>query len=111
MSKPANKIKFLPLGVILNNRRMRKFLRPEYIETCRFFSAPLIDRTETLDAGIGFQVIDRLNDFSVSEKSFSEICDDRAKFICEKSFAEKRKIKLLWSGGIDSTLALVSIVK
>lgn len=111
MSKPKNKVKFLPLSEILNNRRLRKKLRPEYIEACRFFSAPLIDRTETLDAGIEFEVIDRLKDFAVSAKSFSEICGERAKFICEKSFAKNRKIQILWSGGIDSTLALVSIIK
>lgn len=111
MSNSRNKIKFLPLNEILNNRRLRKKLRSEYIEACKFFSAPLIDRTETLDAGIEFEVIDRLKDFSVSEKSFSEICDERAKFICEKALAESRKIQILWSGGIDSTLALVSIVK
>lgn len=111
MSKSQNKIKFLPLGDILNNRSLRKKLRPEYVEACRFFSAPLIDRTETLDAGIEFDVIDRLSNFSKSGKSFSEICSERAKFICEKSFAKSRKIQVLWSGGIDSTLALVSIIR
>lgn len=101
----------MPLDIILNNRRLRKKLRPEYIAACRFFSAPLIDRTETLDAGIEFEIIDKLKDFSISEKSFSEICELRAKFICEKSLAENRRIQILWSGGIDSTLALVSIFK
>lgn len=111
MSKSANKVKFLPLDDILNNRRLRKKLRPEYVEACRFFSAPLFDRTETLDAGIEFEIIDTLKDFSVSEKSFSEICAERAEFICQKSSTENRKIQILWSGGIDSTLALVSIFK
>ncbi|MEO6588133.1 MAG: hypothetical protein ABIP06_02285 [Pyrinomonadaceae bacterium] len=101
----------MPLKSILNDRRLRKRLRPEYIEACRFFSAPLIDRTETLDAGVGFEIIDRLKDFAKTEKSFSAICTERAKFICKKSFAEDRKIQILWSGGIDSTLALVSIFK
>ena len=95
----------------MSNRRLKKILRPEYIAACRFFSAPLIDRTETLDAGIEFEVLDGLKDFSVSEKSFSEVCADRAAFIAQKSFAENRKIQILWSGGIDSTLALVSIFK
>jgi hypothetical protein len=105
------KITFLPLDSILNNRRLRKRLRPEYIAACRFFSAPLIDRTETLDAGIEFEILDRLKDFSVSEKSFSRICAERAEAICKKSFEENRKIQILWSGGIDSTLALVSIFR
>ena len=99
------------MNSILGDRRLRKILRPEYIAACRFFSAPLIDRTETLDAGIGFEILDPLNDFSVSEKSFSAICAERAEAICKKSFVENRKIQLLWSGGIDSTLALVSIYK
>lgn len=106
-----NKITFLPLKSILTDRRLQKLLRPEYIEACRFFSAPLIDRTETLDAGIEFEILDRLKDFSGTEKSFSEICAERAEAICEKALAEKRKIQILWSGGIDSTLALVSIFK
>lgn len=105
------KITFLPLKSILSDRLLRKRLRSEYIEACRFFSAPLIDRTETLDAGIEFEILDRLNDFSVSEKSFSEICAERAAFIAQKSFEENRKIQILWSGGIDSTLALVSIFR
>ena len=111
MSKPAGKIKFLPLSAILNDRRLRKKLRPEYVEACRFFSAPLIDRTATLDAGIEFEVLDPLGDFSKTEKSFAEICAQRAEFICEKAAAENRKIQILWSGGIDSTLALVSVYK
>ncbi len=106
-----NKFTFLLLNSILGDRRLKKRLRPEYIAACRFFSAPLIDRTETLDAGIEFEILDRLKDFSVSEKSFSEICARRAEAICKKSFEENRKIQILWSGGIDSTLALVSIFK
>ncbi len=90
---------------------MRKKLRPEYVAACRFFAAPLIDRTETLDAGIEFEVLDPLKDFSETEKSFSAICAERAETICQKSFEENRKIQLLWSGGIDSTLALVSIFR
>ncbi len=101
----------MSLKSILTDRRLKKCLRPEYIEVCRFFSAPLIDRTKTLDAGIEFEILDRLNDFSETEKSFSEICAERAAFITRKSLEENRKIQILWSGGIDSTLALVSIFK
>ncbi|CAN5811491.1 hypothetical protein BH20ACI4_BH20ACI4_26050 [soil metagenome] len=106
-----NKITFLPLKSILGDRRLRKRLRPEYIAACRFFSAPLIDRTGTLDAGIEFEILDRLKGFSETEKSFSEICAERAAFIAQKSLRENRKVQILWSGGIDSTLALVSIFK
>ena len=111
MSKSRNKIEFLPLSSILNDRRLKKRLRREYVEACRFFSSPLIDRTETLDSGIEFEVLDRIENLSKTDKNFAEICAERAAFIAQKAFLEDRKIQLLWSGGIDSTLALVSIFK
>lgn len=107
----TNKIKFLPLGGILNDRRLRKRLRPEYVAACRFFSAPLIDRTATLDAGLDFDVLDPLGTIPKTERSFGEICAEAGEQIARKASAENKKIQLLWSGGIDSTLALVSVLK
>ena len=111
MSNSNNKIKFLPLNAILGDRRLKKRLRPEYVEACRFFSSPLIDRTGTLESGVDFDVLDALDDFSETDKNFAEICDERATFIAQKAIRQNRKIQLLWSGGIDSTLALVSLFK
>ena len=111
LSVSENKVTFLPLKSILNDRRLRKRLRPEYVAACRFFSAPLIDRTGTLDAGIEFEVLDRIENFTKTNKTFARICAERAAFIAQKSSEENRKIQILWSGGIDSTLALVSIFK
>ena len=101
----------MPLTAILGDRRLKKRLRPEYVEACRFFSSPLIDRTGTLECGIDFDVLDALDDFSETGKSFDEICAERATFIAQKAIEQNRKIQLLWSGGIDSTLALVSLFK
>ncbi len=111
VSEFSNKIKFLPLNAILGDRRLKKRLRPEYIEACRFFSSPLIDRTGTLESGVDFDVLDLLGNYSESKKGFADICDERASLIAQKAVDQNRKIQLLWSGGIDSTLALVSLFK
>jgi hypothetical protein len=45
----------------------------------------------------------------ISTKSFSDLCDDRAKELA--GIAKGRKIYVLWSGGIDSTLVLAALRK
>lgn len=111
MSDRKEKFQHLSLGEILKDRRLKKRLRPAYIEACRFFACPLVDRTETLDCGVDFEVLDKLENLAPTEKSFKQICDERAKTIFHQAFAENQKIQMLWSGGIDSTLALVSLYK
>ncbi len=101
----------MPLNAILSDRRLKKRLRPEYSEACRFFLSPLIDRTNTLESGVDFEVLDALDVFEKTDKSFGEICGERADFIARKATTENKKIQILWSGGIDSTLALVSLYK
>lgn len=96
---------------ILDDRRLRKRLRPEYVEACRFFSSPLIDRTNTLVSGVDFEILDALDEFEKNGKSFGEICVERAVFIARRAIKENKKIQVLWSGGIDSTLALVSLYR
>jgi hypothetical protein len=85
----------------------KKKANPVYLKSCEFFGATLIDRTNTLDSGFNFKIIDSIPSLN-KPKSFEEICKERAEEILSKT---EGKIKLLWSGGIDSTLALVSILK
>ena len=44
-------------------------------------------------------------------KSISDICDERALDIQQKILDNNKKLIVQWSGGIDSTVALVSILK
>jgi hypothetical protein len=111
MFEQTEKTAFLPLKKILDDRKLRKSLRPEYIAACRFFSSPLFDRTKTLDSGIELEILDPLNDISKTNLSFGEICDSRAEFLCRKAIEENKEIQVLWSGGIDSTLALIALYK
>lgn len=92
---------------VLNGRPL-----PEgYILACKFFDCGIIDRTATLDQGFAYKVIDAIpaeDDFGMS---FAEVCDAVAAEIIERARAEDRPIRLLWSGGIDSTVALVALLR
>lgn len=66
----------------------------------------IIDRTETLDLGIDITVLDHIPT-GTTTKTFEEICDLEAKRLIEF----QRPLVVYWSGGIDSTLALISLMK
>jgi len=101
-----NKVVFIPTNMILGE--FSKKLPPEYINACKFFGITLIDRTKTLDDGIDFYIIDSMCRESI-DKSFEEITFDRADAILDNATQTNRKISLLWSGGIDSTTALLAL--
>jgi len=47
----------------------------------------------------------------VAPASFADVCDERASQISEFAKAQDQKLYVLWSGGIDSTAALVALMK
>jgi hypothetical protein len=53
----------------------------------------------------------RIPEYSNFNKSFEEICDDRAKEILKKCEEQNKKLAVMYSGGIDSTLMLCSLLK
>jgi len=65
----------------------------------------LIDRTGTLKMGRDFKFLDALPTYTTN-KSFAQICDERARELA----ALNHPIDLYWSGGIDSTVALVALI-
>lgn len=102
-------VHYLSKKQLFKQREWRKQANPLYLKTCEFFGATLIDRTETLDAGIAFQVLDPISRLSTTTLSFGEICQIRAQEIVESSGS--RTIRVFWSGGIDSTVALISLIQ
>lgn len=81
---------------------------------CSFFHSGILDRTGTLDQGFEAQVLNPFPDFSVDtqdDPSFAEVCDRRAIEIIELAKKEQRPIYVFWSGGIDSTTALVALLR
>lgn len=72
-----------------------------------------LDRTGSITIPIKTKLLSHLNlpDFTTINKSFEEICDDRAKQILKKCEDSNKKLAIMYSGGIDSTLILCSILK
>jgi asparagine synthetase B (glutamine-hydrolysing) len=102
---------FLPLRVVLHHRQLRKQLHPVYQDACRFFSCTLIDRTQTLETGLEFQILDPLEGLTPTSENFDKICDQVGDQVVRQAVAAGKTVQLLWSGGIDSTTALVAIYK
>ena len=82
-----------------------------YVWLCRFLGCGAIDRTQTLDQGFEYHVLDPLPEPSLVNARFDEICDARAASIVDCAIRTAKKIRVLWSGGIDSTAALIAIIK
>lgn len=72
-----------------------------------------IDRTNTISIPIKTKILPHMEmpEYVKFDKSFEEVCDDRAIFLLNKSKQDNRKIAVMYSGGVDSTLILVSLLK
>jgi hypothetical protein len=106
-SSNLNNIYYLSKKQLFNSREFNRNANPIYLKSCMFFGATLIDRTETLDTGIDFTIIDKIPQSINTNNSFSEICNKRA---IEIIIGTNGIITVLWSGGIDSTVALLSLI-
>lgn len=103
---------FLPLSRLLHNPFYYTKCKSEYLAACRFFSCTLIDRTQTLDIGrLNFKVLDPLSNLQKTELSFGEVAILQAKHLLQLAQETNKKICVLWSGGIDSTVALVALIR
>ncbi len=99
---------YLSKKQLFRNQWIKRGVHPIYIKSCTFFGATLIDRTGTLDSGIDFGIIDSIPEETYFDTTFHDVCLSRARQIVHKT---KGQIKILWSGGIDSTVALVALLK
>lgn len=72
-----------------------------------------VDRTNTIKIPLNVKVPDYLKmpEYQKFDKSFEEICDERAKFLLQFAEWKNRKIAVMYSGGVDSTLILCSFLK
>ena len=86
-------------------------LSPDYVLACRFLHCSIIDRTSALEPGFAFSVLDPIPERTSCHESFAQLCDAVGDEIVEQADRESRTINLLWSGGIDSTAALIAIIK
>ena len=81
----------------------------------QFFGAQIsmMDRTETIKIPINCTILPflKLPKFKKINTSFEELCEKRARLLLDKAISTNRKLTIMYSGGIDSTLIMVSLLK
>lgn len=104
---------------LFRDDNIRRQLHTPYLDACRFFGCALVDRTQTLHSGIHFKIVDALcgsegfgtDNLPRTEKTFATICEEQAKAIISQAEEKDKPIRVLWSGGIDSTTVLVALIQ
>jgi hypothetical protein len=72
----------------------------------------IVDRSLTLDMGFPYTILTSIPDMPSSfSMTFRELCDQRAVDIITQSTVRNLEITVLYSGGIDSTGVLCSLLK
>jgi hypothetical protein len=73
----------------------------------------LIDRSNTLVFPIKIKLLPnmKLPEYKVFTETFSDICDKRAIELFNRAVNSNKKLAVMYSGGIDSTLILCSLLK
>lgn len=74
-------------------------------------SVVFVDRTETIAIPIHVKSLFPIPAFRASNKSFEEICNERAIELLRRADEMGVTLYVFFSGGIDSTLVLVSLLK
>jgi hypothetical protein len=107
----SNPILFLNFNQSLTGRAGPYALPRDYMLACRFFHCGIIDRTRILNSGFPYTVLDELPPMVTDAPPFAALCDARGVEIVEEARESGKKVAVLWSGGIDSTAALIAVMK
>ncbi len=85
-----------------------------YRAAVAFFDCGLVDRTGAFAAAPSARVLDPLEEvYQVEsrERDFSALCRLRADELLTEAEAQGQELQVLWSGGIDSTAALIALIE
>ena len=81
----------------------------------QFFASQIsmMDRTETIKMPINSTILPflKLPEFKKTTTNFEELCEKRARYLLDKAISTNRKLTIMYSGGIVSTLIMVSLLK
>jgi len=100
--------------------RLQRQIRPEfYCQPAKKMMAieklnmrGIVDRTQTLDVGFPYLILSPIPELPVSfSLDFEEVMNQRARDIIRLAELRNMDITVLYSGGIDSTAVLVSLLK
>lgn len=71
----------------------------------------LVDRNGGITFPFRMECLFPMPKYRTFDRSFESICNDRAREMLDRAKKLDSKLHIFWSGGIDSTLALVSLLK
>jgi hypothetical protein len=78
----------------------------------KFWGSGLIDRTKTLDTGFPYEILYPLPAFRSDQVApLDALCDNMGRAILREATDTRKQVQVLWSGGIDSTVAMVGLLK
>lgn len=97
---------------VLVNHTLEGKVNPTYLDLIRTFTLPLFDRTKRIDPGFAYDIITPIPERDESfNMTWAECMDARARQLLDRAKREDRKIDVYWSGGIDSTGALIALLR
>ncbi|PHI19701.1 hypothetical protein CEQ90_11675 [Lewinellaceae bacterium SD302] len=104
--------------IFLNSHRAKsgvldgQKLPDDYVLLCKFFDCGIIDRTRSLDIGFDAQVLDEIPAFDPGfTATYAEISRRKGDAIMGEAIERNLRVQVLWSGGIDSTVALIALTE
>src|SRR6188472_251956 len=83
----------------------------DYVAACRFMHCGVIDRTGILPPPFPWRVLDPVPVADDSATDFGTLCDARGDELVAEAVMANTTIRHFWSGGIDSTSALIGLMR
>ena len=80
----------------------------DYVLLAKFFGCGPIDRTQTLKIGVEYGIYNPIPE-ARTDATFAEICRAVAADLAAEAIVDDVPIQVAWSGGIDSTVALIAL--
>ena len=103
-------ITFLNAGLAIRPTILGHDVPMGYRQACRFFGVGLIDRTGMLDQEFNPHILDPIPDDFSNVPDIAHLCAQRAHDIIGEAQREGLPLRLLWSGGIDSTCVAAALL-
>lgn len=75
------------------------------------YGAAILDRTNTVDFGFKYKTLTPIPELVAYTKTFAQTADEYGILLANKAENDNCKINIMWSGGIDSTTALIALIK
>lgn len=112
-TEQSSSILFLNVAAASSSSILEHPLNDGYRRICHYFGCGLIDRTSVLSSGAPLLAVSELpRPFGAGMiPDFSKLCADRAQEIWSRAVHENKEIMVLWSGGLDSSTVLMSLIE